>query len=78
MGLNTWHHVTSTLPEEYTPVLVRVHDTRINHRHMDITYMTKGNTPKGPEPKRWLLEMQQPKWRVTHWMPLPEAPEGET
>lgn len=76
--MNEWISVEDRLPDVY--------DTGSTF----ICATTAGGLQKGVMPltfeallvnnksvKRWLWNGRKAPWEVTHWMPLPESPEGE-
>jgi len=67
-SLNTWISVDDRLPEDARPVIVAGGCGHYSRKY-----------------KRWFSNMERNKfgeyleiqWNVTHWMPIPELPDGE-
>ena len=64
-----WISVEERLPEESGYTIVFCADGELRH----VTFAKYQKTQK-----RWDLTGARSYWRVTHWMPLPEPPEGES
>ena len=69
-----WTSVEDALPETFTEVLVRIDGHRgaawSNNYHL-VAFLSESG--------KWWEERHgaRPIARVTHWMPLPEPPDGE-
>lgn len=66
--VNRWIPVTERLPEESKGYIVCAHDGHIE-RVTVVCWMVRQ--------KSWFLTGRRSRWKVTHWMPLPEPPKED-
>jgi hypothetical protein len=68
---NPWIPVTERLPddEQYVDIWAS-RDNGTGYRHTEVLFLALD----GPGPVLWTGHWLDPESRITHWMPMPEAP----